>query len=72
MYIKIVEALEDLDPPGPAGEADMSTGTPCFTVSEVLEVAERAYAPFARVTNEELKLATQLVRGHSTVEIPGA
>ena len=72
MYIRIAEALEDLDPPGLAEEADRSTETHCYTVSEVLEVAERAYAPSASVTNEELTLATQLVRGHSSVEIPGA
>jgi hypothetical protein len=72
VYIRFVEALEDLDPLEQASWSDHPVRTPCATISEVLEVAERSYAPTARVTSEELQLATQLVRGHNTAEVPGA
>ena len=75
VYIKIAEALEDLDPPESPDSSEatnLPVRTPCTDVSEVLEVAGRAYAPSARVKSEELQLATQLVRGHGVVETPGA
>ncbi len=73
MYIQIAEALEELDPPKLRDPDSRETpAAPCQTVTEILEVAARAYSPSARATTEEQTMATQLVRGHSVVEVPGS
>ncbi len=72
MYIQIAEALERLDPPeGLSPDPQEAAVRPCQTVTEILEVAERAYSPSARATKEEQTMATQLVRGHNVVEVLG-
>ncbi len=38
----------------------------------LLDVAERAYGPSEEVSAAKLTLATELVRGHNVVEIPGS
>jgi hypothetical protein len=70
-YIKIAEALENLDPLTSAHGIDSPQRTPCNSIIEVLEVTERAYAPSARATVEELNLTTPLVRGHIVLEVLG-
>ncbi len=46
--------------------------TPYPTVEKILEVATRAYYPSEEVSADELTLATELVRGHMVVEMPGS
>jgi hypothetical protein len=43
----------------------------CNMITEMLKIAERAYAPLARVTEDEQDLTTELVRGYYVVEVIG-
>ncbi len=64
--------MEEMDSPRELNEVTGEPRSPCPTFKEVLEVAARAYDPSEEVSEEELTLATELVRGHTVVEIPGS
>jgi hypothetical protein len=63
VYIRIAEALETLDSDG--------DGMGCKTIAGVSAISERISALRAPLSAIEVAVATQLVRGHMTVEVPG-
>jgi hypothetical protein len=57
------EALEEENPP--------SDADPCASIEAIEDDASRAECALSPLSTEELALATELVRGHSRVEVPG-
>ena len=49
----------------------LSPENPCETLDAIRAVSERAIASISPPTEQELTLATQLIRSHSVVEVPG-
>jgi len=64
VYIRITEALEEIDSLQPAGFTSA-------TVTKVREVSNRLQALGTDITEKELESASQLVKGHMQVEVPG-
>jgi hypothetical protein len=64
VYIKIAEALEELDGP-------QLLGTLSATVTKVKEVSTMLHSQEIGITDEELVSASQLVKGHRVVEVSG-
>ncbi len=58
-----VEVVEEEDPP--------SNEHPCASLEAIKAATERAFVALSPPTDENFNLATQLVRGHSKVEVPG-
>ena len=50
---------------------DETAENPCGILVGVRAAAERASLALTQTTEEELSLATQLIRGHYVVEVPG-
>jgi hypothetical protein len=73
VYIRIAEALEDLGDTLEQLEDDLlsPTGQQSDTLASIRTVSERASISMSPPTGEELNLVTQLIRGHSIVEVPG-
>jgi len=73
VYIRIAEALEDLGdtPEQQEDKLQSPTGRQCDTLAAIKTVSERASISMSPPTGEELNIATQLIRGHSIVEVPG-
>jgi len=70
IYIRISEAVEALANPGSALEEEVLLNpTPMLTA--IRDTAERVEEALSPLSNEELNLATQLIKGHSVVEVPG-
>jgi len=64
VYIRIAEALEEIDSPQPAGFTSA-------TVTKLREVSDRLQAMGADIAKEELESTSQLVKGHMQVKVPG-
>ena len=62
VYIRIAEALEELDSPQPAG-------TPGATGTLIMEVNNRVQTMGVDITDEELDSVSLLVKGHMLVEV---
>ena len=73
IYIRIAEALEDLGDTEEQQEDNLRspTGHQCDTLAAIRSVSERVSIFVSPPTGEELNLATQLIRGHSIVEVLG-
>jgi hypothetical protein len=73
VYISIVESLEELrDLVGLPNECvPPSMEHPCGTLAANKVASERASTTLSQPTEEEISLASQLIRGHSVVEVPG-
>ena len=73
VYIIIVEALEALGDGANllTEETPSSTEHPCSSLDAIRAAAFRSSTLPTPPTVDELSLATQLVRGHSVVEVPG-
>jgi hypothetical protein len=73
VYIRIAEALEDLGETPEQLEDNLQSpnGHQCDTLATIRTVTERASISMSPPTGEELNLATQLIGGHSIVEVPG-
>jgi len=70
IYIRIVEAVEALAYSGVALEDEvMSNPAPMLTA--ILNTAERAEEALSPLSTDELNMATQLIKGHSVVEVDG-
>ena len=71
-YIRIAKALESLGGTDDLLEDDiqLSTERPCVALEAMRSVSERAAATISPPTEDELALATHLIRGHSVVEVP--
>ena len=70
IYIRIDEAVEALAASGVASEDEvMSNHAPML--SAIRNVAKRAEEALSPLSSVELNLATQLIKGHSVVEVPG-
>jgi hypothetical protein len=69
IYIRMVEALESL---GDEVDTDDETGEkPCEILEAIRAAANRALSALSQTIEDELALTTQLIRGHSVVEVPG-
>ena len=64
VYIRIAEALEELDAPQLAVPL-------CALAAKVKEVSDMLLSHVSDITDEELISASHLVKGHRTVEVPG-
>ena len=73
LYISIVEALEALGDIAVMLEEDLppSEEMPCLTVAAIAAAAARVATSLSIPSDEELRTATHLVRGHAVVEVPG-
>jgi hypothetical protein len=72
-YVGIAEAMEGMgDNVEVLEEAvPLSPENPCEPLDAIKTVSERATASISPPTEEELTMTTQLIRGHSIVEVPG-
>jgi hypothetical protein len=64
VYTRIAEALEELD--SPTGMAPT-----CATVTNIKEVFDTVLLDVGDIAQDEIGVATQLVKGHRMVEVPG-
>ncbi len=73
VYASIVRALEGVGDAAalPKEETPPSADSPCASSAAVKAVAERVTTTLPPLTDEELTFATQLIRGHYMVEVPG-
>jgi len=73
IYISIAEALEALGDVAEILEEDLppSKELPCVSVAAIAVAAARVATSLSIPSDEEMRTATHLVRGHSVVEVLG-
>ena len=69
IYIRSAEALESLG--DEVDPEDETVEKPCEIIEAVRAATDRASSALSQSTEDELALASQLIRGHSVVEVPG-
>ena len=69
IYIAMADALESMGDDGDT--SDETVDNPCEVLEDVKSAAERASSALSQTSDEELALASHLIRGHSVVEVPG-
>ena len=70
IYIRIAEAVEALSDPITANEEEL-VQNPVPLLAAIRNTAERVDEALSPLSTDELNLATQLIKGHSVVEVPG-
>jgi hypothetical protein len=70
IYIRIAEVVEALADPITAEDEEVLLN-PAPMLSAIRNTAERVEDALSPLSTDKLNLATQLIKGHSVVEVPG-